>query len=265
VLADTNQNFQNTESYLISVGISSRKYSRDVLVYGFGRTEDIPVGQRAILVLGNQKAELGDRSYFGAQWAKGAFLPKNKGYLYTLVGAGSFLKKVNGEEGVLTGEAFYYSPLFPFRLNQLRQFVNISLTKGVNRSNSVTDALDISNLGIRGARSNALRGVQKAVLNLETVLFSPTSLAGFRMAPYLFADLAKVGFNNSFLSNPVYSGFGLGVRFRNENLSFNTFQVRFAFYPNIPDVRFFKYAFSGDQVLRLRDFDVSAPRVLEFR
>ena len=163
-------------------------------------------------------------------------------------------------------EANYYSPLVNWGLAKIRQFVNFNYTAGVNRFNTIEERLDISNEGIRGVRSDSLKGVRKLVLNVETVLFSRASIAGFRIAPYLFGDFGIVNFNEkSFFVGPIYSGFGLGFRFRNENLTFNTFQVRFGIYPNIPNINAFRLAFGGEQKLAFRDFDISAPEEIKFR
>ena len=85
-------------------------------------------------------------------------------------------------------EANYYSPLVNWGLAKIRQFVNFNYTAGVNRFNTIEERLDISNEGIRGVRSDSLKGVRKLVLNVETVLFSRASIAGFRIAPYLFVS-----------------------------------------------------------------------------
>jgi hypothetical protein len=265
--ADSNQTYQNRRSLLVNIGFSNRTYRRDVLIYGFGRTEDVPEGYLGSLVLGAENAELGQRHYLGLKMAKGRYLSQNLGYLYSVINAGSFIKNKKAEQGLLGYQGYYYSPLMTAGPNKVRQFVNFNYAKGFNRFNTVEERINISNEGgIRGVRSDSLQGVKKLVVNLETVLFSPASLAGFRIAPYLFGDFGLVSYNDKKLvTSPIYSGFGIGFRFRNENLTFNTFQIRLGIYPNIPNIGTYRLAFGGEQSLRLKDFDISAPAELEFR
>ncbi|MES2798359.1 MAG: hypothetical protein V4683_20485 [Bacteroidota bacterium] len=263
---DTNQTYQNRRTYLFSVGFSNRSYQRDVLIYGFGRTEDVPVGYLAALVGGVENAELGKRKYVGLQLAHGGYLKNNLGYAYALINMGSFIKNKSPEQGVVSFEGNYFSQLKTIKAAKLRQFVTFNYTAGLKRFNTVEERLDLSNEGIRGVRSDSLKGVRKLVFNFETVLFSRANIGGFRIAPYLFGDIGMVNFGEKgFFKGPIYNGFGFGFRLRNENLTFNTFQIRFGIYPNIPNVNTFRLAFGGEQKLAFRDFDISAPEEIRFR
>jgi hypothetical protein len=263
---DINQTYQNRRTYLLSLGFSNRSYQRDVLIYGFGRTEDVPVGYLAAVVGGTEDAELGKRGYAGVKLAHGGYLKNNMGYAYALVNMGGFLKNKLHEQGVVSFEGNYFSHLINFKTSKIRQFVTFNYTAGLNRFKTVEERLDLSNEGIRGVRSDSLKGVRKLVFNFETVLFSRANIAGFRIAPYLFADLGMVNFGEkSFFKGPIYNGFGFGFRLRNENLTFNTFQIRFGIYPNIPNINAFRFAFGGEQKLAFRDFDISAPEEVRFR
>ncbi len=262
---DSNQSYQNRRTYLINIGFSNRSYQRDVLIYGYGRTEDVPVGYLASFVAGIDNAELGRRKYLGVKLAHGGYLKNNNGYLYALLNIGSYFKNKLPEQGVLSAEGNYYSPIMNWGTTKIRQFITTNYTAGLHRFKTVEERLDISNDGIRGVRSDSLKGIRKLVFNFETVFFSRASIAGFRMAPYLFADFGLINFGEKPLFNgPLYSGFGLGIRLRNENLAFSTFQFRFGIYPNIPNINTFRTAFGGEQKLSFRDFDISAPEEISF-
>jgi hypothetical protein len=264
--ADSNQTYQNRRTALFSLGFSNRTYRRDLLVYGFGRTEDVPQGYLGSVIYGIENAELGRRNYYGVKLAKGRYLKQDRGYLYSLINIGTYIKAGKAEQGILSYEGYYYTPLISLKTSKIRQFVNFNFTKGLNRFNTIEERLNLSNDGIRGVRSDSLQGVEKLVFNFETVLFSRASVMGFRMAPYIFADLGWVSYQpQAMLHNAPYTGFGLGFRFRNENLTFSTFQVRMGIYPNIPNVSTFRFAFGGEQSLRLKDFDISAPAEIVFR
>src|SRR5690554_2930108 len=78
-------------------------------------------------------------------------------------------------------------------------------------------------------------GTQKYVLETQTQFYSPWVWLGFRFNPYVnlaVAMLTDKSKNSS--SNQFFSSIGLGCIFRNDYLVFNTFQISFAYYPNIP-------------------------------
>ncbi|MGM0408327.1 MAG: hypothetical protein ACQERU_10095, partial [Bacteroidota bacterium] len=72
--------------------------------------------------------------------------------------------------------------------------------------------------------------------------------------------------NKSVFRNQLYSGVGLGVRVRNENLVFKTFQIKFAFYPTIPtDMNRLYFLVSGESYLKPFYFEPQAPATIDFR
>jgi len=263
VTADSNKIYWNKSAILVSLGYSNRNYKRDVLIYGFGRTEDVPVGSLFALTLGQEHTEFGQRGYTGLQYAVGKYLPDNLGYMYLLLNAGTYYKNKKTQQGVLSGQANYISNLIPFRYSFFRQFVTFRYTHGITRD--PVDYLNISrDQGIRGITSDQLIGTKRFTLGTETVFFSDKSLLGFRIAYFAFADLGLVNSEpRSIWSGPIYQGYGFGIRLRNENLTFNTVQLRLGFYPNIPGNRApWRFAAEGNVPLRLRDFDISAPSIV---
>ncbi len=266
VTENENKIYWNRTTWLVSTGYSDRNYRRDFLVYGFGRTEDIPIGKIVSLTGGLEQTEFGKRTYLGSQISFGTYLSANRGYFYSLFNAGSFFKDNAAQQGVLSLKSFYFSPLYRLGGTHFRQFISLNFTYGIKR-----DALDYLNIsgreGILGVNSDALRGDKQAVLGLESVLFSRKSIFGFRVAHFVYVNLGMVALNqNALVSSPIYQGYGLGIRLRNENLTFNTFQIRVGYYPNIPLIsNDFRFAFEGVQPLRLRDFDISAPQVIPLK
>ncbi|HKK42275.1 MAG TPA: hypothetical protein VJ963_07695, partial [Bacteroidales bacterium] len=62
------------------------------------------------------------------------------------------------------------------------------------------------------------------------------------------------------------SSVGVGVRIRNDNLIFNTLQVRLSFFPNIPPYsQVNHFTVSGEQLLHASNFDPGPPTVLPYR
>jgi hypothetical protein len=264
VRPDTNELYWNRTLSLVSIGISSRNYFRDVLIYGFGRTEDVPYGALLSVTAGNEHNEFGTRAYLGMKASRGKYF-NNFGYLVTTIDAGSFVNKKKWEQGVLRYEINYFSRLLMLRSWRIRQFIDLRYTRGIGRF--PTEFIDISsNNGIRGIGSNALRGAKSIVLNLESVFFTPINLLGFQMATFAYADLGFITPSKTNLfDGSLFQGYGLGLRLRNEHLTFNTFQIRFGYYPNIPgNTAVFRTQFSGIPSIRLSDFDIKAPDVVNF-
>ncbi|WP_025761875.1 hypothetical protein [Dyadobacter tibetensis] len=262
---DLNKIYWDKSATLLSLGYSNRNYKRDVLIYGFGRTEDVPVGNLLSVTFGRESTEFGDRGYSGIQFAKGMYLPHRLGYLYGLFNYGSYYKSSKAQQGVISGQVNYFSQLIPFKYSFLRQFVTLKYTNGYHRD--PLDYINISgNQGIRGINSDQLIGTKKFTLGLETVFFSDKSLLGFRIAYFVFGDFGLINGTRSLWRGPVYQGYGLGFRFKNENLTFNTFQLRIGYYPNIPgNTSVLRFAADGNTPLRLRDFDISAPSIVPFQ
>ena len=104
------------------------------------------------------------------------------------------------------------------------------------------------------------------MINTETVLFTPLNIIGFQLALAVFADLGWINPNDvAPFSGGFYQGYGVGFRFRNDNLAFNTFQIRIGFYPGEPiDADGFAVDFGSIPRLNLNDFDVRSPSILEF-
>lgn len=265
VTADSNRLFWNKNTLLFSVGYSNRNYKRDILIFGFGRTEDVPIGSMMTFTAGRDNSEFGGRGYVGARFSKGGYLPGNSGYLYGLLDAGSYVQLNKLHQSVISTTVNYFTPLMHLRLSQFRQFVNFRYTQGFRR-----DALEYINLtdeyGIRGVFSDQLVGKKRLNMGLETVLFSPGSFLGFRAAHFVFADFGMIANTDRLWKGKLYQAYGLGVRLRNEHLTFNTIEFRLGFYPNIPTLSSdWRFRISGHTSLRLQDFDMGAPEITPFR
>ncbi len=262
--ADTNQLYQNSRTTLFSVGFSQRRYIRDVLIYGFGRTEDVPYGDLISVVGGVDNAELGERAYAGVNFSRGQYM-KKFGYLYTLINAGTFYRNRRAEQGVFSFTGNYFSPLLNSGWGKMRHFLNVRYTIGGRRFNNEYVTLNGSD-GL-GITNDALIGTKRLLVGFENVLFSNLSLAGFRVAFITSANLGMVSFaEQPLLKSPIYQSYGIGFRFRNENLTFNSFQIRFTWYPNLPDnPQLFRFAFEGIPNVRFNDFDISAPAIVPYR
>ncbi|UCG28867.1 MAG: hypothetical protein JSV24_05765 [Bacteroidales bacterium] len=262
---NSNHNIQEYELYLGSVAFSKMNFYKTNLIYNYGRTEDIPYGSLVELTGGFEKNEFGNRFYTSMYVSGGNFLPR-LGYLQSSVAVGGFIRNGAYRQGVIQTRASYFSNTFSLNNFHFRQFVNLDYTLGIRPF--LDEQITINNTsGIRGLSSDYLSGTHRLALKLETVSFTPLFLYGFRFACFGFADLGLVGpYNKSIFTNTLYSGLGFGIRIRNENLVFKTFQVRFAFYPVLPtDYSKNLIYVSGEKLLSPNDFTFITPEPLKFR
>jgi len=262
---DSNISYHNSIIYLNSLAISSRKYYKSNLIYSFGRTEDIPYGFLFEFIYGMEQLEYYDRLYTGLKITNGNYFT-NIGYYYIGLSLGSYLRDSDFEQGAIKVDINLFSRIFEIKSFKFRHFFNVDYTNGINRTESERININKSN-GLRDFESDLVRGTNKLVFTFESVCFTPVFFYGFKFAVFGFANVGTVGFDNSSIfGQNFYSGLGLGVRLRNENLIFKTIQIDFSFYPQIPpDHNVFKFNFGGESVLRLSDFDSKAPSVINYQ
>ena len=262
---DSNYYYFDRDQYFLNLGVSKRNYEKSSLIYGFGRTEDIPTGYLLSVTAGKEYSQFSDRWYAQFDYSIGGYL-WTLGYFRPALTFGGFLRNDNIEQGMVKSELSYFSYLYYIRRFALRQFFYVNYTHGFNRFKS--EFLDINHHdGIRGFRTVELLGTKKMVFRAETLAFTPLYLVGFRIAVFGFVDLAAIQTENkSLLDARVYKGFGLGFRFRNENLAVKSISLRLGFYPDAPaDAGFYDTSMGHDVFLRPHDFAVIPPSVEDFR
>jgi hypothetical protein len=265
ILPDSYYNLQKYKMFLGSASFSVQKYYKASLIYGYGRTEDIPYGGLLNITLGKEINEFKKRTYFGTSLSLGESV-KNLGYLYGSAGFAAFFNKGSTEQGMLLLRTSFVSNLSHLGKYRIRNFVNVDYTRGFDR---YTDEYLIFNNenGFSGFGNDSIGGAQRLSVSLESVLFSPVNFYGFRFAVFGFADFGFLFGTNEYVgSGDLLSAIGLGIRIRNDNLVLNTLQIRLGFYPNLPrysDIR--HLIVSGEQLLRPPDFEPGPPTLLPYR
>ncbi len=264
-LLDPFHNYSSENFYLVTAGISTRRYVQDKYIFKYGVTEDVPVGSVYSLTGGYQiknnsgRLYLGMRLYFG-NYNEWGFLSSNFEY-------GTFFRASHSEQGVLTVGVNYFTGLFEIGNWKFRQFVKPQMTIGINRFSS--DSLTLNDkYGLDGFNSPELSGTNRFLLTLQTQSYAPWNIFGFRLGPYLTYSLGMLSDDlTGFKTSKVYSQIGLGVLIKNENLVFNTFQISISFYPLIPgtgqDV--FKMNSLRTTDFGFRDFEIEKPAAMMYR
>jgi len=264
--------YQNASLLLGTFGYSVRRYYKDKYLFGFGRTEDIPTGTLASLTTGYEFNELENRRYYGLRLAYAGYHPQ-RGYLYLNGEFGSYLRGRGNDwqQGLVSGELLYFTRLYHTGNYQWRHFLWQRNSLGLNRRPGEQPLGIEGERGLRGFQPNGLlTGTSRVTLNYEATVFTPVSFLGFRMAAVAFADVAWL---NARTLNRVlpfheapYTGFGLGLRFRNEYAALRTFQITFGFYPRgmtSPNgIRIFE---NSRAYYDFSDFSFGQPGIIQYR
>ncbi|TGE25764.1 hypothetical protein E5K00_11400 [Hymenobacter aquaticus] len=232
--ARPNPDYLNSSLMLGTVGYSVRRYYKDKYLFGFGRTEDIPTGSILSFTAGYDMNTRANRNYYGVRAATGNFSVRN-GYLYLSGEFGSFIRRhdKDWQQGLLSTEVLYFTRLYHTGNWQWRHFFWNRSALGFNRLPGEQGLLIGGNRGLRGFESD-MRGGSRFVMNYETTVFTPVSFLGFRVAGVAFVDAAwlatQPGQELPFRNTP-YTGFGLGLRLRNEYIAVRTVQLLLGYYP----------------------------------
>lgn len=223
----------NSHRYLLSKFVLfHQEFFKTNYFFGFGRTEDIPLGYNYSASFGYDSWVGRDRTYTSLEGQKYWLLGKN--LISANAAFGSFWYNNKSEDAVLHIQGDYYSNLFRLRDPKLREFLHADyiicfdpvLYKpvNINRDN-----------GILGYRNTLFNNYQRLNLSAQTRYYSPLNVYGFKFNFYIQLQASMLAKETeSILKSPFYTGFTAGCQIRNENLSFNTLQIS-ASYQNLVD------------------------------
>jgi len=257
---------QNSTFYLVGIGFCSRSYYKDVNIYRFGRTENVPEGRLISFTGGYQKSELFSQLYYGAKIAGARHIPA-KGYLSELIEYGTFLQNSTRTHGVLNAELKFLSDPLKFSDWSVRAFADLKSTLGFNRDPGEGINLNGEN-GLTGFNSEVLNGNCKSVVNLALVFYSPYKFMEFHFAGILFTGVGRLSSSPQSLAyGPVYQTYGLGLLIRNENLVLSTIQISLNYYPQIPGKNPNSFQFNPSSIpdIRFNDFYLSKADVAAYQ
>jgi hypothetical protein len=220
----------NSHRYLLSKFVLFHQdFFKTNYFFGFGRTEDIPLGYNYSASFGYDNWVGRGRAYTALEGQKFWLLGKN------LVSAnaafGSFWYNHKSEDAVLRLEGNYYSNLFYLRNPKLREFLHADYIicfnpvlyrqVNINREN-----------GINGYRNTMFSNYQRLNLSAQTRYYSPLNVYGFKFNFFIQLQASMLAKETeSILKSPFYTGFTAGCQIRNENLSFNTLQISASYQP----------------------------------
>ena len=264
-LMDTLHVYTNENFYMAGIGISTRKYVRDKYIFGFGVTEDVPIGKVYSLTGGYRERLNSGQLYLGAKIAFGNYYPW--GYFGTNYEYGTFFRSGKAQPGVLIAGIDYFTGLIQIGKWKFRQFIKPQVTIGLVRNS--TDSLTIKDgFGLDGFNSTGLSGTNRILFALQTQSYAPWNVLGFRFGPYINFSAGMLGdAEHGFRHSKVYTQIGFGVLIKNENLVIETFQLSVSFYPIIPGVGndVFKVNSFKTTDFGFSDFEIGKPGVVLFQ
>jgi hypothetical protein len=210
---------------LASITLFRQYYYKTKYLYGFGITEDIPAGFNVSMTAGWYKQLDLSRPYLGFEGHR-YYITHKRDITDLFLRTGGFLHQGSFQDiGLLAGGSFF-TRLMNVGNAKMRQYFRASYATLINRV--ALNPLRINNtLGLRNFNSDLASGDCRLALRSESFFFLQQKLFGFRLAPFISGDLVYLTRNQSLTDDSGwFYGIGGGIRTRNENLPFGTYEFR---------------------------------------
>ncbi len=195
----------------------------------------------------------------------------HNGLLSVNVGVGGFWQGSTSEDLVIHSNVSYYSRLMDMGKKRKwfwREFIYLDYLGSPN--NFFYRPLSLNRdfgYGFWGWRRTKINGYHRLLARSESVLYSPWKVYGFKFNFVGTLEAGQVSYQNHYLlKNPIYTGLGLAVRVKNENLSLNTLQLSAAYYPRkTPGVGNLFFEITTIVDFRFDIYGLKAPSFLRFQ
>jgi len=223
--------YANIAGMLGSISVFKQEPYRANFIYGFGRNEDVPEGFSASLIGGWTKKEGKSRLYYGVEGLKSHF-NKNGFYSTYTFRMGGFVDKKKWEDIDILLNVDHFTRLTKIGSRWYnRNFFSAGFTKQIRPV--LNQPLNLNSIyGLVYFRGSPGPSEVRSTIKAETVFFHMRKFWGFRIAPFVFADLSMLTpTNHRFDKSDLYSALGTGIRTRNENLTLGTIELRGYFFP----------------------------------
>ncbi len=240
-----NYQYADITGLLTAFTIFKQVFYKTRFVYGFGRSEDVPEGYTGSVIAGWTNKQSRSRPYLGIDLQRNYF--KSSGFYssFTLRAGGYFYQK-KAEDIDLFFNVDHFS-----RLKYLggkwyhRWFLGGNIAKQIRPVLNVPLFLN-SEFALPQFGNSDLQADFRSVLRCESVFYNTWKFLGFRFAPFVFGDGAfLIPLNKGYSKGDFYSNLGAGVRTRNENLIFETMELRgFVFPRRFPGMQGWRVEFS---------------------
>jgi hypothetical protein len=222
--------YQNRVAMLGQLTWFRQDFYKTKFIYGFGRTEDVPYGYSVSATTGWEKQADLARPYFALEGAR--TIPNRKGnFLGLSARVSTYWYASQSEDALVSLKGSYFSKLYTMGKWGVRHFAETGYARILNRT--LKNPLDINNdNGIGGFAADTLRGDARLTARFQAFVFTPLKLLGFHFALVPQLDYSWLSQRNqSVINGPFFQGYSLGIRSRNENLVFNTVEIRAYYFP----------------------------------
>ena len=255
--------YNSSQAVLAQFTFFRQDYYKTQYIYGFGTTEDLPYGYNIAVTTGWHKQLNLERPYAGINASR--YIATGYGdFIQLYVRGGGFLSHNKVQDGSFLVGATAFSRIFFLNSTKIRQYINISYTHQYHRI--TTAPLRIDNyFGLRGFLSDSAYGTRRLSLQLETEFYLRFKFLGFQFAPFPYGDISLLTPENGpYSHSALYSSVGGGVRGRNENLIFETIELRAYFFPVAPtNMRGFKIILNANIRYRYISNYITAPDLVQ--
>jgi len=252
--------YNDIQGYLSEFTFYRQNFYKTRYVFGFGRTEDVPYGYTLGVTAGYIRQLRIERPYAAIKWNYGAAFKKGD-FIRLLAQVGGYVHNNKMEDVIIQTGATYFTRLYQLNRYKLRNVTGVTYTQLHNRT-----AIDYINIGrneIPGFSGDSLYVDQRLAIHVESVLFTPWSLFGFRLAPFAALDMVSVNCILCATDNDLYYGISSGLRTRNENLIFGTIEMKATYIPK-DQYGNSKFVFGFKQNLKIKNTGsfVKAPSLI---
>ncbi len=212
-----NRSFHDRKLMLAGLSLLSVRDYKTNYFYRMGETEDIRSGWIARVSVGYDDGEFQKRS--GAWLQTGMVAVGRHGQVTALgLGGGGYWRSGDFEEGVLDATGFFATGLYGLGAYGQRWYLRAHYTRGFDRFPEEFISLG-NRTGLRGLDDDVLVGRQRLVTSLESRLFTPWSLLGFRYQLLAYVDAGVIADQNaSLFRRRISLSSGVGIRLDNPGL-----------------------------------------------
>jgi hypothetical protein len=223
--------YYNNHNYLLSkLVFFNQEFFKTNYFFGFGKTEDIPLGYNFSGSYGIDDWVGRKRTYTAVEGQK-YWLP-GKNLISTAIGLSTFWYNRQREDAVFHVQADYYSNLFWLKDPKLREFLHADYIICINPVLYKPININKEN-GLIGYRYTLINGYQRLNMSAQTNFYSRLNVYGFKFNFYALAQGSLLADDHqSIATSRLYTGFTLGCQIRNENLPLNTLQLSISYQPS---------------------------------
>jgi hypothetical protein len=253
--------YNSAYGYLSEFSFYRQNFYKTRYVFGFGRTEDIPYGI-SIGLTGGYVREVQLARPYGAFKIRYAVANKRGNFYRLLFQTGGYIRNDKFEDLVVQGGAEYFTRALNVNRSKFRGLLSAEYTQIINRS--VADWLKMSNKYIPGFSADSVIADSRLTMSLQTVLYTPRAILGFRMAPFTQIDMVSISCKVCDYHQNTYWGLSVGLRTRNENLIFGTIELKATYIPK-DEYGESKFVFGFKQNLRVKNTGMFATQPTTIR